>query len=175
MEDSGGCERQRVDESRKNVRSYEREPVDFGTCFEVPVHSLTLVATTLIRIQNPLAGARSYQTYSDNCRPYLRVSWLPALLEIRRSSLIAPSLTRHPRVRLQILRDLVRERLAAFGALLFAHARDAFHLPDASGVVARHCAQRRVAKNNVRRHAAFVGEFLAERAQTLEEDLVARD
>src|SRR5687767_2225267 len=64
MEDSGGCERQRVDESRKNVRSYEREPVDFGTCFEVPVHSLTLVATTLIRIQNPLAGARSYQTYS---------------------------------------------------------------------------------------------------------------
>jgi hypothetical protein len=39
----------------------------------------------------------------------------------------------------------------------------------------RHRAERGVAEDDVGRDVAFVGELLAERAQALEEDLVARD
>ena len=53
----GICERQRVDQNSKKRRGYERERVDFETCFRVLIHSLTLVATRT----RPLVDARSHQ------------------------------------------------------------------------------------------------------------------
>ena len=85
------------------------------------------------------------------------------------------SFERLARVRLQVTRDFGSERLAEFGALLFAHPGNAFHGIGAIGIVTRHRAERVVAKNDVRRHLPLVGELLAQRAQPLEQDLVARD
>src|SRR5690349_6385685 len=74
-------------------------------------------------------------------------------------------LERHPRIRLQVIRDLGGEDFAEFGALLFAEPGNAFHLLDRFRVMPRHGAQRRIAKDDIRGHAAFVGQLLAQRPE----------
>jgi hypothetical protein len=71
--------------------------------------------------------------------------------------------------------DFGGEDVAEFGAFLFAEAWNAAHRVQGSWILAGHGAEGVVAENDVGGNAALVGEFLAERAEALEENFVAGD
>ena len=75
----------------------------------------------------------------------------------------------------QMRGNLGEKHAAELAQFLFAHADDAGELAFAGRIIPRHLAQADIGENDVGRHAALVGELLAQLAQTVEQDLVAGD
>ena len=92
--------------------------------------------------------------------------------EIARPGIIRKNL---PRAGFQMRRDFSDKDCPELGELLVSHAADSRKFPSVRRVVPGHLSQGDIRENDVRRHAALVGQTLAQGPEFLEQPFIALD